>query len=147
MRFAKAQLEALERVIDGLAATDSKSWQRTRAQLSLLHTKLLKLSEGKPKPKPGIGVERAIDAMREVLGDKLAVPRNPSKEWLMWKSKRIRELGLTEEDCRTIAKNILAKWQPPYSFEYCIKAADRLLAESSVKKSKETAPAEMDEWE
>lgn len=147
MRFAKAQLEALERVIDGLEGQNiDSSWGKTRVQLSLLHAKLLKLSEGRPKPKPGIGMERAIAAMRSVLGNNLAVPKNPSDQWRMWQAKRIRDLGLTEEDCKTIARNIMAKWQPPYGFEYCIKAADRLLAETG-KKSKESAPAEMDEWE
>lgn len=146
MKFARAQLEALERVIDGLAGSDKPTWKRTRYQLSLLHTKLLKLSEGKPKPKPGIGVERAISAMREVLGDKLAVPKKPGDQWIFWQAKRIRDLGLTEDDCRTIARNILAKWQPPYSFEYCIRAADRLLVEKH-KRDKDSAPAEMDEWE
>lgn len=146
MRFAKAQLDALERVIDGLAAGNSKSWSDTRKQLLLLQERLLKMSAPKAKEKPGIGVDRAIAAMREVLGTKLAVPRNPTVQWIIRQSQRIRDLGLTEEDCRLIAKNISAKWAAPYSFEYCIRAADRLLAETG-KSSKESAPAEMDEWE
>jgi len=146
MKFARAQLEALERVIDGLAGASSKSWKDTRKHLLALQDKLNKLSEPKLKVKPGIGVERAVTAMREILGDKLAVPKKPGDQWIFWQAKRIRDLGLTEDDCKSIAKNILAKWNPPYSFEYCIKAADRLLAEKATR-PKESAPADMEEWE
>jgi hypothetical protein len=145
VKFARAQLEALERVIDGMAGS-KESWQGTRKLLMELHAKLEKLSAPKIKPKSGIGVDRAITAMREVLGDKLAVPKKPSEQWIILQAKRIRDLGLTEEDCRIIARNISAKWNPPYSFEYCIRAADRLLAEKATR-PKESAPAEMEEWE
>jgi hypothetical protein len=145
MKFARAQLEALERVIDGMAGS-KETWQKTRKHLMDLHAKLEKLSAPKIKVKSGIGVDRAITAMREVLGDKLAVPKHPSEFWLMMQSKRIRDLGLSEDDCRTIARNIAAKWNSPYSFEYCIRAADRLLVEKH-SRPKEAAPAEMEEWE
>lgn len=147
MKFARAQLEALERVIDGMAGrTISPSWQKTRKELITLLDKLQKLSAPKVTVKPGIGVDRAIIAMREVLGDKLAVPKKPSDFWVIMQAKRIRDLGLSEEDCRTIARNISAKWNAPYSFEYCIRAADRLLVEKHTR-LKEAAPAEMEEWE
>lgn len=151
MKFAKAQLEALERVIDGLVGAKSISWNNTRKQLLLLQERLEKLGAPKKQVKPGIGIERAVAAMREILGDNLAVPKNPADQWCFWQAKRIRDLGLTEDDCRSIARCISTKWNPPYSFEYCIRAADRLLAESTTvvkaTKNKQSAPVEMDEWE
>lgn len=129
MRVAGAQLEALDTVIRGLRAD----------KYAAIKKQLLALSErlhrgNKPKPAAGIGIDRAIEAMRSVLHKSLAVPSNPSADWRMWMASRIRNLGLTEEDCKRIARVMSAKWDPPYGFEYAIKAADRLLAES------ETAP-------
>lgn len=141
-------MEALDVVIKALQK--NKSNAKTTAQLILLRDRLLKLCTPKVQGKPGIGVERAITAMRDVLGDKLAVPRNPSDQWRIMQSMRIKSLGLTEDDCKAIARCIAVKWDAPYSFEYCIRAADRLLTESSIvvkkTKTKENAPVEMDEW-
>lgn len=149
MKFASAQLEALDSVITALSRSKEKEYVRITQQLVALRDRLRKLSEPKPTVAVGIGVDRAISAMKEVLGDKLAVPRNPSSNWKIYLSTRIRDLGLTEDDCRSIARAIAVKWDPPYGFEYCIKAADRLLAESdtTVKKGKnrERAPVEMDD--
>lgn len=142
--MARAQIEALERVVNGL---NRVKYQETRKQLELLLEKLRKGNS--PKPKSGIGIERAIAAMREVLGDKLAVPRNPSDQWCMVQAKRIRDLGLSEMDFTNIAKCIATKWNPPYSFEYCVRAADRLLAEYPTvvraSKNKSNAPVGMEE--
>jgi hypothetical protein len=148
MRYSSLQLEALETVISALKRKPSNS--KITTQLELLLARLKK--QDAPKPKPGIGIDRAISAMRAVLGDKLAVPPNPSSEWCIYLARRIRTLGLTEDDCKKIAKCVAIKWNPPYGFEYCIKAADRLLAESSSakKQSKTTdsSPVEMDDsWE
>jgi hypothetical protein len=143
VKFAGAQLEALDSVIRALAK--KPKYDATTKQLKLLQAKLTKMDA--PKPKSGIGVDRAIVAMQEVLGKLLAVPKNPSAEWKMYLARRIRDLGLTEDDCRTIARTMMVKWNPPFGFEYGIKAADRLLAESSTvtkySKTKASAPVEM----
>jgi hypothetical protein len=144
MKIAKAQLEALEFVVAALE-------KRQQVPDKVLHLKALLSRLRKtsaPKPVAGIGVARAVAAMREVLGTKLGVPTNPSTNWLSWMASRIRDLGLTEEDCRKIARVLLTKWNPPYGFEYAIKSADRLLVEDvgAVKgRSRERAPVEMGE--
>jgi hypothetical protein len=145
MKIARAQLEALDTVIKGLNA---KKYSTIRGHLVALQEKLTKASA--PKPAAGIGVHRAIEAMRGVLGKALAVPKAPSTEWLMWMASRIRNLGLTEQDCAKIARVMSRKWEPPYGFEYAIKAADRLLAESETTLTKKgvrrtEAPVEMGE--
>lgn len=151
MKFASAQLEALEQVTKSLSKQPKHA--KIAKQLGLLLEKLQKINTPKAKPKAGIGVDRAIAAMRSVLGDKLAVPRNPSDVWVICRARRIRDLGLTEDDCKTIARAIASKWDAPYSFEYCINAADRLLAEAETgvkrgKAARETVPVEMgDSWE
>lgn len=143
MRIAGAQLEALDTVINALSKQDKHS--SITKQLKLLRDRLRK--SGEPKPTAGIGVTRAIAAMREVLGAGLAVPTKPSDQWCMYLARRIRDLGLTEEDCRVIARVLAVKWNPPFGFEYAIKAADRLLAEASTvrraAKTKASAPVEM----
>lgn len=147
MKIASAQLNALETVIKALRK--NPEYKKITSDLEKL---LAKLKKPAAKPvKSGIGVDRAVAAMREVLGAKLAVPRNPSETWIIYMSKRIKMLGLTEDDCRKIARCVAIKWNPPYGFEYCIKAADRLLVEAdTVKNSKnqDNAPVEMDDsWE
>lgn len=148
MKIATAQLEALDAVIVALSKKPSNS--KVVKQLTLLSEKLHK-SNAPKKETPGIGVAKAIEAMKEVLGSKLAVPKNPSTQWTIYLAKRIRDLGLTVEDCKSIARAISNKWDPPYGFEYCIKAADRLLAESTTTqkqgKVKLSTPVEMEEWE
>ena len=150
MKFASAQLEALEVVIKAL--NKKPQYSKTTKHLEILLDKLQKLNTPKAKQKPGIGVNRAIEAMRSVLGDKLAVPRNPAETWTIYLSQRIRNLGLTEEDCKKIARCVAIKWNPPYGFEFCIKAADRLLVEAETLKERpvktvQRAPVEMDdEW-
>lgn len=148
MKIASAQLDALSKVITALAK--NPDYSKTTLQLKLLLERLQKENTPKTKGAPGIGVNRAIAAMREVLGVKLAVPKNPTTSWIIPLANRIKALGLTEEDCKTIARAVQVKWQnPPYGFEYCIRAADRLLAESEqvVVKGKGSTPVEMDEWE
>lgn len=48
-------------------------------------------------------------------------------------STRIRDLGLSEADCRSIARVTIAKdWRGMVSFEALIRQADRLLAEAQL---------------
>lgn len=151
MRFASAQIETLDLVIRALSK--KAAYSKHVKHLQALSEKLKKLNGPKKVAKPGIGVDRAIAAMKSVLGEKLAVPRNPSEQWLISKAMRIRALGLTEDDCKKIGNALQCKWDPPYSFDYAINAADRLLAEAETlgerkPKGAPVAPVEMgDSWE
>lgn len=78
----------------------------------------------------GIGWKAAADAMREVLGSSLALPPRPDLGWMARMSNRIRELGLTVDDCRIIAIHLKNKRWTSYSFDRSIWIADRLLAEA-----------------
>lgn len=87
---------------------------------------------GGGKQPAGIGWQAAADAMREVLGNRLALPPSPDTVWMIRMSTRIRSLGLSVQDCKSIAKVQAAKGWKTYSFESCIKFADTLLAEAQL---------------
>lgn len=139
VRFTKAERELLTRLLEHAVATlnsdavlFSSAWQPTdnRTAQSALD-KLLKSELVKKKTAPGIGWVRASEAMKGVLGGKLTLPPAPSEQWCIWMNTRIKNLGLTEEHCRTIAQNV-SSWRPPISFETLIKGADRYLTSPQV---------------
>ncbi len=70
--------------------------------------------------------------MKGVLGNRLAVPPNPDVGWVVKMSNRIRDLGLTSENCAAIAR-VLEGRRGIHSFERTIWDADKLLAESELK--------------
>ncbi len=94
----------------------------------------------KARQPAGIGWKVAADAMREVLGARLAVPANPAVGWIVQMSNRIKNLGLTAGDCRTVARVLEAKGWKTYSFEKAIWAADRLLQEAQLELAGTEAP-------
>ncbi len=129
VRFTKAERALVREVIEELLRSPSDEGREVANSI----LEKLAASERPKKTTPGIGWVRAAEAMREVLGEQLAMPPHPTQEWLIWMCKRIRTLGLTENDCRVIAKVIVSKgWRPPYSFENLIKGADRYLAEAQL---------------
>lgn len=121
VRFTKEERGLLERLLEV-----AKGTPKDDKLIASIRTKLLS-SEMKKKQAAGIGWQHAHRMMREVLGDRVTVPPAPMETWCIWMNKRIRDLGLTEEHCRTIARNV-ASWQGNISFENLIKGADRYLA-------------------
>lgn len=135
VRYTKPEREvvtaALEQYIRdkvpgvGLAA-------RLRAAESALHKmELSELAGPKKKGEPGIGWNAAASAMREVLGDRLALPPAPTGEWCGRMSSRIRDWGLGLEECRKIAK-AASTWKGAVSFESLIYKSLQLLSDSNV---------------
>lgn len=144
VRFTKAEREAIRTAFEEFRPVKA-SW--ITAKQSVLD-KLEKSEMVKPSDKPsGIGWAAAAKAMREVLGPTLAVPSNPSVEWMVKMNNRIRDLGLSLQDCRSIAKVLAAKQWRVYSFEKTIWAADTLLAEAQLEipqtQPRRAAPLEM----
>ena len=85
---------------------------------------------GPKKKAPGIGWQAAADAMRGVLGDNLALPPSPTTEWCVRMSGKIRDWGLTAEDCVKIA-TATKSWRQPVSFETAIYKGLSLLSTPS----------------
>jgi hypothetical protein len=77
----------------------------------------------------GLGAQRAVELFAEVLGSRLVRP--PSGAGQSWgaMAARLKTLGLTETDCRTIARVAAAGWRPgPIRAESLVRQADVLLA-------------------
>ena len=150
LRFSQKERDYLRRVI--AEAEGAEPGKIGEGVLEKLERSEL---TGTKKSTPGIGWQRAANAMREVLGKSLALPPRPTEQWMAWMSQRIKMLGLSEADCRSIAKVVQAKgWRPPISFETLIKGADRHLSEaqmplpavtSTPSRSGWTAPTEVDD--
>ncbi len=143
VRFTKAERDFI-RQATGITRTPKEEKLRTSIIDKLDVSEMVK-GAGQAA---GIGWRAAVGAMTTVLGPNLAVPQHPAVSWMAWMSNRIRALGLTEEDCRTLAKVALAKgWRPPISFETLIKGADRYLAEDTTTTPKATtkAPLKMED--
>ena len=134
VRFTKGQRELITGLLEAVAAGEQPSTSEfTKKHHRLAQEALDRLLKSelvkKAKPAPGIGWYAAASAMRGVLGDSLAVPPNPAGEWCGRMSARIRDLGLTEDNCRHIARAAMENWsRAPYSFEWIIRKADELLA-------------------
>lgn len=91
----------------------------------------LDLSElGLKKKSTGLAVPKAVEAFRGVLGARLIVPPTPGPSWWAQMSRKLADYGLTEGDCRTVAKVAAAQWQGPIRAESLIRQADRLLSMS-----------------
>lgn len=132
VRFTKAErafiITSLTKSL-GIELTKSETRLRDNIVTKLETSELVKGTGSTP----GIGWQRAANAMREVLGSGLALPPSPNAGWMARMSARIRDLGLSETDCRAIAKVWVAKgWRPPFSFEKMILGADRFLAEAQL---------------
>lgn len=99
---------------------------------------------------PGIGWVVAAATMREVLGATLATPPHPDPVWMMKMNNRIRTLGLSVQDCKSIAKVLWAKQWRVYSFEKTIWNADTLLAEAQLDipptRGPDRRPMQMDDF-
>lgn len=130
IRFTKAEREMVEAGLKSVRRPDLKV-----GQARAIESALVKL-EGSDivlaKKTAGIGWIAAAEAMREVLGATLALPPAPDWGWQSRLAARIRDLGLTRDHFRTIAKVLKAKRWTVYSFEKAVWAADKLLAESEL---------------
>ncbi len=150
VRFLKAEREYLVKLLEMVHAPTKADIKARDGILEKLEKSELIKKTAKPA---GIGWERAAAAMRGVLGPTLALPPSPDIGWRSKMSGRVRDLGLSELDCVSIAKVLRAKGWKTYSFEKTIWAADRLLAEAQLplsgvpdKPKPTTRPVEMDEW-
>src|SRR5690606_29631606 len=93
--------------------------------------KKLELAE-MPVKQRGLTVPDAIKAFREVLGPRLLAPRYEARGVLGQMKNRIQALGLTRDDCITIAKAAAVEWQGVIRAESLVRQADKLLASAQM---------------
>lgn len=122
----------------GAASLSAREQKLRDSILRKLEVSELTVKSARPT---GIGWAKAADAMREVLGTSLALPPRPDVGWIARMSGRIRDLGLTEEDCTTIAREAAKKGRRTESFEWLIKKAPEYLAEAQLAPTSPVPPA------
>jgi hypothetical protein len=126
VRFTRDEREFIQQLVTAHATSAREAKLRDRI-VDKLEKAALNLK--KRKPEPGLGWFEAQRTMRGYLGNRLAVPPHPSEMWQMRMSSRIRDLGLTREDCVRLCQFAEGTgWRPPFSFETLIRGADRYLA-------------------
>ncbi len=104
IRLTKPERELIRRLIAGSGyAAD------TKVAAGILDK--LALSELPVKSRnPTLSVNDAIDAFRSVLGKRLLAPRHEAIGVLSQMKNRMAALGLTADDCRTIAQRAAVEW-------------------------------------
>jgi hypothetical protein len=133
LRFTKEERELIRKWAGEDSVIVRRDTGKRRKTACAILDKLEKSELLKPSAKvAGIGWKVALEAMREILGARLAAPPSPDSVWMIRMSNRIRELGLTPDNCRAIARELLARGWKVYSFDYAIRYADTLLQEATL---------------
>lgn len=85
------------------------------------------------KKVPGLGYKAIVAGLRVGLGNRLALPQNPSTAWIVRQVNRARELGLDVEQIERLGKISEAVFRTgPVELEYVLRSAVRLLSQSDV---------------
>lgn len=127
VRFTKSERESLKSVLSHVYLTDYGS-RIVKDAASILEK--LELAEMPVKKAPGLSVNDAIAAFREVLGQRLLAPGYQAVGVLAQMKNRIQALGLTRDDCVRVATVAGAQWQGVIRAESLVRQADKLLAGS-----------------
>jgi hypothetical protein len=93
--------------------------------------KLIKLLDFKEPLKltTGISYAEILQIFREEVGARLAVPPKPGVAWIVKQINRVKELGLTHEQLRRIARESAAYYKHgSIDLEYVLRNATRLLS-------------------
>ncbi len=145
MRPAKFSLTALERevTVDALLSLEKDEDVPPSSRRAAL--KVIEKIEGSMKPKKAVGLSpvTAVEAFKEVLGNRLLAPLASANG--VWGSMgaRIKALGLSRGDCVTIAKSAKAEWRNgPIKAESLVRQAESLLAAAQQELPTDVTPAE-----
>lgn len=130
VRFTKAEAEYLRAGL-GQGGWNTALFRGGQKVAASILAKLDQATLPRKTPETGLGVPAAIRVMEDVLGKgNLAVPPNPSGSWYGRVGARVKQIGLTEDDCRAIAAHVSGRWQMPVAFESLVWGAPKLLAEA-----------------
>ena len=130
VRLTKGQREVVLRALDIFRSADLKAQEKRDLAEAVKRIEMAELA-GPKKKAPGIGWQAAADAMVGVLGKRLVLPPSPTAEWCGRMSAKLRDWGLTVEDCVTIATNAKGWRTPSMSFETLVYKALSLLGTPS----------------
>lgn len=106
--------------------------------------------EAAEKPRgSGVPAAQAVEAFREVLGNRLIAPLSGARGVWAQIQNRLNALGLSRMDCVSAAKAAAAEWRGPIKAESIVRQADRLLQAAQLEipgaRGASTAPVEMDD--
>lgn len=127
VRFTKLEREVIR--LGLFAATLGKAAEQRAAESV---REKLRLMEAPPplKEAAGLGFAAAEAAFRAELGVRLVVPPNPPGSWYAIQSRAIKMLGVTAEDCATIAATAALKWTGRIKIESLVRQGAVLLSEA-----------------
>lgn len=139
LRLTKAERELIKAAVECFGGDSAKE---RKARDSIL-TKL-ELAELPVKKGTYLTVNDAIAAFKEVLGPRLLAPRFEARGVLGRMKNRIQALGLTRQDCVSIAKVASVQWAGIIRAESLVRQADKLLVEAQqpMPFDKETMPGQ-----
>jgi hypothetical protein len=129
IRFTKSERDSLKKILGHVHLSDYGSRIVKDAHAIL---EKLELAEMPVKKGTYLSTNDAIAAFKEVLGQRLLAPGFQAVGVLAQMKNRIQALGLTRQDCVTIAKVAGSEWQGVIRAESLVRQADKLLAKSQL---------------
>lgn len=76
----------------------------------------------------GVGYQDIVRLLREGLGDRLAVPANPTTAWIIRQVSRARELGLDEQQIQRLGRLAARQYgRGAVDIEFVLRSATRIL--------------------
>lgn len=147
MRLTKAERELLDALLD-LDVRDLTDDVRERARFDKARLSLVAKLEAAEKPRgTGVAVAAAVEAFREVLGNRLIAPLSSARGVWAQMQNRLNALGLSRMDCISAAKVAGVEWRGAIKAESIVRQADRLLqaAQLELPTNREGISVEMDD--
>lgn len=137
VRFTKPEREVIRNAF-GLAGFSLTDKQRKVAN-SVLDK--LEAAEAPKEARGAVTLAEATAAFQAELGSRLTLPPSPDQTWYIVQQKRLKQLGLTNDHCTTIAREAGAQWQGRIKLASLINQAESLLADAAERgRQTETAP-------
>lgn len=80
-----------------------------------------------PHRETGLAIGKAIEAFTVELGARLVLPPSPPGSWYAIQTRKLASMGVTVDDCRSIAKQAGSQWKGKIKVESLINQGAVLL--------------------
>ena len=140
MRFTKAERAWLFSLANEAVKADPG---QTKMAMNVFE----KLKNAEKPRGSGVPAAQAVEAFREVLGNRLIAPLSGARGVWAAMQNRLNALGLSRMDCVSAAKAASVEWRGPIKAESIVRQADRLLqaAQLEIPGAGSQRPVEMED--